>query len=386
MESDSGLQDRLPAIDTPLNGDNSIRKNSVENYNNEKEVEVDSTLTNSQEVNLDQAAQIIAELEAKVQQAAQDKRPPSTETTNTLQNIIASKQFMMGSGTVNQQINHTPTRLGSRNGVKAPNTNDRELPSKSPRAKAHIRDQQGSQRAKVPSHDANLAYLLSQASETNVGFTGGELEREHGQMRLANRDEHMIRSPEEVSPRRMKPERDILNYSHRQGKRKHGLPGQLAAPGGRQQPRTGGGARHKKNVSPTVVKKSVREVNLYQVQLEDHLDDLTQELSQAKDQLAAWKLRYYVEYFRLDGTKKYVKELQDQQSIKDQEIARLNSYIDNIVEQNQQRVDFFASEMENKEQLSDSLQEYRDKVSNLEKELKDMKESYESEGDAHKEK
>ena len=63
------------------------------------------------------------------------------------------------------------------------------------------------------------------------------------------------------------------------------------------------------------------------------MDDLTQELGKTKSQLAAWKLRYYVEYFRLDGTKKFVKELQDQHSFKDEETSRLNSYIDNIVEQ-----------------------------------------------------
>ena len=85
------------------------------------------------------------------------------------------------------------------------------------------------------------------------------------------------------------------------------------------------------------------------------MDDLTQELGKTKLQLAAWKLRYYVEYFRLDGTKKFVKELQDQHSFKDEETSRLNSYIDNIVEQNQQRVDFFTAEVEKKEQRAGSF-------------------------------
>ena len=69
-------------------------------------------------------------------------------------------------------------------------------------------------------------------------------------------------------------------------------------------------AHTQRGMKKAVVDKHDHDNDIYNVQLEDQVDDLTAEIENTNTALASWKLRYYVEFLRLNGTKKYIEELQ----------------------------------------------------------------------------
>lgn len=122
-----------------------------------------------------------------------------------------------------------------------------------------------------------------------------------------------------------------------------------------------------------LVDKHDHDNDIYNVQLEDQLDDLTAEIDQTNMTLASWKLRYYVEFLRLNGTKKYIDELQQQTLMRDEEITGLNAHIDNLVMQNQERSDYFAEEMTKQDGIAKLLGEHEEKVKVLHENLETFK-------------
>ncbi len=112
-------------------------------------------------------------------------------------------------------------------------------------------------------------------------------------------------------------------------------------------PVKGGKGGRSSNEAPS----PLRRAHVKNIELENMVDDLTAENNNYKVTLAAWKLRYYVEYLRLSGTNRYTADIEADLESKEKETQELNHQLQNIASQYEERVALLTDQYEERVRL-----------------------------------